>query len=178
MMIEKGNNISTEEAEEVLKSIINWKLKSDYIRGDQQKGKPNKDADNIDKFIKNSTPYEGMIARGIKFSNKEDVATFIKGDENGILGNQSAHASWSSDFDQAKGFASVYMKTDPKWKEYSDGVYPVIIIAKNKAGVPIQNIGNGLHNDEAEVIVSKNTRHKIKNVIDRDGIILIEAEEV
>lgn len=178
MMVKKGNNISKEEAEEIFQSVVNWKFGSDSVRRDQQQGKPNKDADNIDKFIKNSTPYKGMIARGIKFRRKEDVLNFIKGDENGILGNQSAHASWSSDFDQAQGFANVYMKTDPEWKEYSDDIYPVIVIAKNKTGAPIQNVGNRLHNDEAEVIVSKNTRHRIVKVIDRDGIILVEAEEV
>lgn len=178
MMIKKGNNITKKEAEETMRSILNWKLNSESARKDQREGRPNKNVDNIDEFIKNSTPYKGMIARGIKFHNKEDAMNFIKGDENGILGNQSAHASWTSDFDQAKGFADVEAKTDPYWKEYSKNQYPVIVIAKNKTGAPIQKAGNRLHNEEAEVIVSKNTRHRIVKVIDRDGIILIEAEEV
>jgi hypothetical protein len=178
MMVERGNNISIEEAEETVKSIVSWKLRNDAIRGDQQQGKPNKDADNIDNFIKNSTPYEGMVARGLKFFSKEEAANFIKGDENGILNNQSAHASWTSDFDQAKRFADVESKTNPYWKEYSENLYPVIVLAKNKTGVPAQNTGDGLHSNEAEVIVSKNTRHKVVRVIDRDGIILVETEEV
>lgn len=178
MMIKKGNNISKEEAEETIKSIKEWKEGSDVIRGDQQQGKPNKDADNIDKFIKNSTPYKGMIARGIVFNSREEVMNWIKGDENGILGNQGAHASWSSDFQVASDFAGVAYKTDPFWKEYSPYTYPVIIIAKNKTGVPIQKTGDGINDDDAEVIVSKNTRHRIVKVTDRDGVILVEAEEV
>lgn len=163
-----GGKMTSKEAQSITTSIKGWsRFKSGDIRADQKKGIPNKDADNIEKFIRTSTPYKGEVHRGMAFSRREDALAWIKGDKDGLLDNQNAHASWSSDPKIAEKFAT---KLAPK------GGQAVIIKSVNKTGAPIERLT--LTPGESEVIVSKGARHKVKSVTEKDGVITVEVEEV
>lgn len=172
-MIKKGSNITIEDASRTVKTIKEWTGSgSTTIRQLQQQGKFSQEAEDIDNFIKNSTPYKGEIYRGIKFDNEAKAMEWLKGKEgDGILDNQSAHASWTSKFDKAE----LYAGSDPDYAEFIT-FQPVIIKTKNKTGASINNLS--LHQDESEVIVSKNTRHKVEKFRKENGAIIVETEEI
>jgi polyhydroxyalkanoate synthesis regulator phasin len=176
-MVKKGSNTTLEDAKRVFESIKGW-TRGDHeqIRPDQQKGWGNQAADDIDDFIKNSTPYNGKISRGLAFESTEKAMQWLN-ETPGVL-KQNAHASWTSDYNEAFGYSQAQYELNPKWsKKYSTGTQPVIItVAKNKTGAPIQNIS--VHFDEAEVIVAKGVQHKITKVANVKGVILIDAIEV
>lgn len=90
--------------------------------------------------------------------------------EDGILGNQNAHASWTSNYEKAKDFAGMNLSSVKK-------TYPVIVKAPNKSGVSIRNLST-FGQGEDEVVVSKNTRHKIKSVRKEGDLTIIETEEI
>lgn len=175
-MVKKGEDITIEEAEKVIKSVKGWITDSDDVRDDQKVGKPNKNEENINRFMESMTPYNGEISRGILFNSREEVDAWLKGDENGVISNQGAHSSWTSDYKVAYDFSKASYKTNPSLSQYVEGAYPVIIKAQNKTGVPIKNVG--LKPQESEVIISKNTKHKIKKITEENDIITVEVEEI
>jgi hypothetical protein len=175
-MVKKGENITIEEAEKIIKSVKRWITDSDEVRDDQKDGRPNKNEENINRFMKSMTPYDGDVSRGILFYSREEVETWLKGDENGVLDNQKAHASWTSDDKVAYDFSKASYKENPSLSQYVEGAYPVIIKAKNKTGVSIKDVG--LKPQESEVIVSKDAKHKVKSVTEKDGIFYVQTEEI
>jgi hypothetical protein len=175
-MVKKGENITIEEAEKIIKSVKRWITDSDEVRDDQKDGRPNKNEENINRFMKSMTPYDGDVSRGILFNSREEVETWLKGDENGVLDNQKAHASWTSDDKVAYDFSKASYKENPSLSQYVEGAYPVIIKAKNKTGVSIKDVG--LKPQESEVIVSKDAKHKVKSVTEKNGIFYVETEEI
>jgi hypothetical protein len=175
-MVKKGEDITIEEAEKVIKSVKGWITDSDDVRDDQKAGKSNKNEENINRFMESVTPYNGEISRGILFDSREEVEAWLKGDENGVISNQGAHSSWTSDYKVAYDFSKASYKTNPSLSQYVEGAYPVIIKAQNKTGVPIKNVG--LKPQESEVIISKNTKHKIKKITEENDIITVEVEEI
>jgi hypothetical protein len=175
-MVKKGENITIEEAEKIIKSVKRWITDSDEVRDDQKDGRPNKNEENINRFMKSMTPYDGDVSRGILFYSREEVETWLKGDENGVLDNQKAHASWTSDDKVAYDFSKASYKENPSLSQYVEGAYPVIIKAKNKTGVSIKDVG--LKPQESEVIVSKDAKHKVKSVTEKNGIFYVETEEI
>ena len=175
-MVKKGEDITIEEAEKIIKSVKGWITDSDDVRDDQKAGKSNKNEENINRFMESMTPYNGEISRGILFNSREEVEAWLKGDENGVISNQGAHSSWTSDYKVAYDFSKASYKTNPSLSQYVEGAYPVIIKAQNKTGVPIKNVG--LKPQESEVIISKNTKHKIKKITEENDIITVEVEEI
>jgi polyhydroxyalkanoate synthesis regulator phasin len=175
-MAKKGKNITLEDAERTVKSLKGWTGgDSTEIRSDQQKGIFNKASEDIDDFIKNSTPYKGKISRGLAFESTEKAMQWLN-ETPGVL-KQNAHASWTSDYNTAFRYSQAAYELDPNWKKYSTGTQPVIItVAKNKTGVPVQNLS--LHFNEAEVIVPKGVQHKITKIANVKGVMLIDAVEM
>jgi hypothetical protein len=169
MMAKKGQKIGIQDAEGVIESVKEWSENAYEIRENQKNGRSSKDADNLDLFIKQSTPFPGEISRGLKFDSEEELNKFVKG-EDGILGNQNAHASWTSNYEKAKDFAGMNLSSVKK-------TYPVIVKAPNKSGVSIRNLST-FGQGEDEVVVSKNTRHKIKSVRKEGDLTIVETEEV
>ena len=176
-IIKKGGNTTLEDANRVTKSVEGWTgWEYEETRKRQHKGRFSQSANDIDDFIKNSTPYEGKISRGLVFKSEKEAMKWLKKSD-GVL-KQTAHASWTSDYKVAFRYSRAQYELDPKWsKQYSIGAQPVIItVAKNKTGVPIQNLSR--HFEEAEVIVPKGVQHKITKVARVKGVILIEAVEM
>ena len=163
-----GKQITLKEAQDTVEAIEDW-TEDGYkeIREDQKAGQLNERATLIDNYIKNSTPYKGEVYRGITFGNKKDMEDWLKGDKDGVLDNQNAHASWSSEIEVAKDFA----------EDDQDRVPVVIKSVNNKSGVSIVNLS--IHGkSESEVIVPKDAKHKVKSVREEGGVVYVEVEEV
>jgi hypothetical protein len=163
-----GKQITLKEAQDTVEAIEDW-TQDGYkeIREDQKAGQLNERATLIDNYIKNSTPYKGEVYRGITFGNKKDMEDWLKGDKDGVLDNQNAHASWSSEIEVAKDFA----------EDDQDRVPVVIKSVNNKSGVSIVNLS--IHGkSESEVIVPKDAKHKVKSVREEGGVVYVEVEEV
>lgn len=175
-VIKTGKQITLKDARDTIAAVKYWTGSGSWnIRKDQKAGKPNERGDKIDEFIRNSTPYKGEIYRGLHFNSKEEALNWAKGDKDGVLGNQSAHASWTSDFKIASHFSNLNFSDENSAQ--------VIIKSVNKSGVSIRNLSefggtNKTGVDEKEVVVSKGTRHKVKNVKEENGVIIVEVEEV
>jgi len=167
-----GGEITPEEAQRVVQSISGWTDTSHLVRNDQKAGKFNQQGEDIASFVKNSTPYKGEIYRGINLSSREEALKWLKGDKDGILDNQNAHASWSSKKEIAERFSA------HSHGQYGKGSQPVIIEAVNKSGASIRNLANPRFKDQDEVVVLKDTRHKIKSFTERGGVIYAQVEEV
>lgn len=166
-----GKVMTMKEAEDTVAAVSSWSVSSDAIRNDQKKGKFNKKAEIISDYVRNSTPYKGDIHRGIVFKNREEAMEWIKGDENGVLDNQNAHASWSS----KESVAWVY--TNPMMRKANKTLVGVIVSSVNKTGVSIEKLSR-YKESEAEVLVPKDARHKVKSVTEKDGIIYVQTEEI
>jgi hypothetical protein len=87
------------------------------------------------------------------------------------LDNQNAHASWSSILKVAEDFADTDYTSFEK-----DKIFPVVVKSINKSGASIKNLSNV--KEEDEVMVLKDTRHRVKSVREENGRIIVEAEEV
>ena len=85
-----------------------------------------------------------------------------------MLDNQGAHASWSSSLKTAEEFSDDFFIEEKR--------YPVVIKSINKSGASIKNLSNIKREDE--VMVLKDTRHRVKSVREENGRIIVEAEEV
>lgn len=166
-----GKAMTMKEAEDTVAAVSSWSVSSNAIRNDQKKGKFNKKAEIISDYVRNSTPYKGDIHRGIVFKNREEAMEWIKGDENGVLDNQNAHASWSS----KESVAWVY--TNPMMRKANKTLVGVIVSSVNKTGVSIEKLSR-YKESEAEVLVPKDAKHKVKSVTEKNGIIYVETEEV
>ncbi|MFM6211725.1 hypothetical protein [Planktothrix sp.] len=165
-----GKQITLKEAQDTVDAIKDWAGAGyEEIRKDQKEGRVNERATLIDNYIKNLTPYKGEVYRGITFDNKKEMDAWLKGDKDGILGNQNAHASWSSELYVAKDFASV--------EDDLGRVSVVIKSVNNKSGVSISNLSS-YGKTESEVIVSKDAKHKVKSVREEGGVVYVEVEEV
>lgn len=174
MMIKNGNNIDTEESERIIGSVKNWSDYSGDIRHAQKKGQFNQEAEDIEAYIKSSTPYKGEIYRGISFGSEKEAMDWLKGDKDKILDNQSALASWTSNMGIATNFAK---DIDGELATSDNEVrQPVVIQSKNKTGASILRFSK--YPEEEEVVVSKGARHKVKNITKKNGIIYVETEEV
>ena len=167
-----GVNISEKEAAATTTAIYKWTRSSNDIRDDQKAGEENEDANRISNYVRNSTPYKGEVYRGINFNSKEEALDWTKGDKDGILDNQNAHASWSSSLKTAEDFADTENYTSSE----EGKIFPVVIKSINKSGVSIKNLSN--IEPEDEVMVLKDTRHRVKSVREENGRIIVEAEEV
>ena len=174
MMIKNGNNIDTEESERIIGSVKNWSDYSGDIRHAQKKGQFNQEAEDIEAYIKSSTPYKGEIYRGISFGSEKEAMDWLKGDKDKILDNQSALASWTSNMGIATNFAK---DIDGELATSDNEVrQPVVIQSKNKTGASILRFSK--YPEQEEVVVSKSARHKVKNITKKNGIIYVETEEV
>lgn len=164
-MAEKGTPITEQEAEYTITAIKDWTKSSyTYIRRLQQQDQVSAEADRIDKFIKNSTPYKGEIYRGVTFDSEADAMYWIKENQGNM--EQNAHASWTSSKSIGENFAY-------------KGSYrrqPVLIKSVNKTGASIRSLSSQV--EENEVIVPKGARHRVKSVTKQDDLILVEVEEV
>lgn len=167
-----GVNISEKEAAATTTAIYKWTRDATDIRVDQKAGEENEDANRISNYVRNSTPYKGEVYRGINFKSKEEALSWTKGDKDGILDNQGAHASWSSSLETAEEFS------DTSFSSYNgeSEIFPVVIKSINKSGASIRNLSN--IKEEDEVMVLKDTRHRVKSVKEENGRIIVEAEEV
>jgi predicted GNAT family N-acyltransferase len=167
-----GKQITLKEAQDTVEAINDWTGGGyEEIRKDQKEGRVNERATLIDNYIKNLTPYKGEVYRGITFDNKKEMEDWLKGDKDGVLDNQNAHASWSSELEVAKGFATDIEEDD------LDRVPVVIKSVNNKSGVSIFNL-SWLGKIESEVIVPKNAKHKVKSVREEGGVMYVDVEEV
>jgi hypothetical protein len=171
MATKAGKMVTMKEAQETVDTIVDWTNNSDGIRNDQKAGKFNQQSEHLSNYIKNSTPYNGEIYRGLAFPSKKEAMDWIKG-EGHTVDNQSAHSSWTSDIDVAELFAN-----------YRGGDSSQIVIVKtiNKTGASIQGVAESILGAKAmEVVVSKDTRHKVKSVVDEEfyGSITVEVEEI
>ncbi|MFM6400682.1 MAG: hypothetical protein ACKPFF_28740, partial [Planktothrix sp.] len=154
MMIKNGNNIDTEESERIIGSVKNWSDYSGDIRHAQKKGQFNQEAEDIEAYIKSSTPYKGEIYRGISFGSEKEAMDWLKGDKDKILDNQSALASWTSNMGIATNFAK---DIDGELATSDNEVrQPVVIQSKNKTGASILRFSK--YPEEEEVVVSKGAR--------------------
>ncbi|MFM6196314.1 MAG: hypothetical protein ACKPEN_17445 [Planktothrix sp.] len=163
-----GVNISEKEAKATVESIYKWTKDSTDIRADQKAGEENDHADRISNYVRNSTPYKGEVYRGIHFGTKKEALNWAKGDKDGVLDNQGAHASWSSSLETAEEFSDDFFIEEKR--------FPVVIKTINKSGASIKNLSN--IRGEDEVIVLKDTRHRVKSVKEENGRIIVEAEEI
>jgi hypothetical protein len=163
-----GVNISEKEATATTTAIYKWTRDATDIRVDQKAGEENEDANRISNYVRNSTPYKGEVYRGINFKSKEEALSWTKGDKDGVLDNQGAHASWSSSLKTAKNFSDDFFIEEKR--------YPVVIKTINKSGVSIRNLSR--IKEEDEVMVLKDTRHRVKSVKEEKGRIIVEAEEI
>lgn len=164
MMIKKGGKITMEEAEYTARTIKDWTA-GNYatIRKLQLQNRPSIEADDINNFIKNSTPYKGDIYRGITFESTEEAMRQLS--KSDIL-EQETHSSWSSSEKIAREFA--YARSP---KEQS-----VLIETVNKTGASVKNLA--AFADELEVIVPKGARHKILNIIKEADFIVVKTIEI
>ena len=163
--------MTMKEAEDTVAAVFGWSRNSSDIRNDQKKGKFNKKAELISDYVRNSTPYNGDIHRGIVFNNREEAMEWIKGDENGVLDNQNAHASWTS----KESVAWVY--TNPMMRKANKTLAGVIVSSVNKTGASIEKLSR-YKESEAEVLVAKDARHKVKSVTEKDSILYVQTEEI
>jgi hypothetical protein len=163
-----GVNISEKEAAATTTAIYKWTRNANDIRADQKAGEENEDANRISNYVRNSTPYKGEVYRGIHFETKKEALNWTKGDKDGVLDNQGAHASWSSSLKTAEEFSDDFYIEEKR--------YPVVIKSINKSGASIKNLSN--IKEEDEVMVLKDTRHRVKSVREENGRIIVEAEEV
>ncbi|WP_353123166.1 hypothetical protein [Planktothrix agardhii] len=161
-----GQEITLEEAERRVRAVKNWTKSSyAYIRRSQQSGIPDDEANRIDRLVKTLTPFKGGIYRGITVQNGDDFLKEIK-DNNGIL-EQSAHSSWSSNKKIAEQFAYKAMYRSQ----------PVLIHSTtNKTGASIRKMSSRPFEDE--VLVPGGAKHKVKNIVKQEGIIVVEVEEI
>ena len=174
MMAKNGNDIDKEEAEGIIRSVTSWSDFAGDIRHKQKKGQFSQEAEDLETYIKSSTPYKGEIYRGISFGSEEEAMEWLKGDKDKILDNQSALASWSASLGQAENFAK---DVNEELSTSDDEVrQPVVIQSKNKTGASILRFSK--YPEEEEVIVSKGARHKVKSITKKGGIIYVETEEV
>lgn len=153
-----------EDAEYTTRSIRDWTV-GNYasVRKLQMQGRASVEADDLDDFIKNSTPYKGNIYRGITFeSTDEAMRQLTKSD---IL-KQTAHSSWSSSEKIAREFA--YARSP---KEQS-----VLIETVNKTGASIKNLA--AFADELEVLVPKGAQHKILSIVKEAKFIVVKTVEI
>jgi len=169
--VKTGKAMTMKEAEDTVAAVSGWSRSSNDIRNDQKKGKFNKKAELISDYVRNSTPYNGDIHRGIVFNNREEAMEWIKGDENGVLDNQNAHASWTS----KESVAWVY--TNPMMRKANKTLAGVIVSSVNKTGASIEKLSR-YKESEAEVLVAKDARHKVKSVTEKDGILYVQTEEI
>ncbi|ADZ31573.1 minor head protein [Planktothrix phage PaV-LD] len=170
MVAKSGKIITKKEAQDTVDAIADWTNGSDPIRDDQKAGRFNQQAEYLSSYINNSVPYKGDVYRGLNFSSEKEALDWIKGVGH-VLDNQSAHASWTSDVDVAELFGN------------QDGASGQMVVLKavNRTGVSIQNIAESTVGAKAmEVIVSKNARHRVKNIVkeEYDGSITVEVEEI
>lgn len=169
--VKTGKAMTMKEAEDTVAAVFGWSRNSSDIRNDQKKGKFNKKAELISDYVRNSTPYNGDIHRGIVFNNREEAMEWIKGDENGVLDNQNAHASWTS----KESVAWVY--TNPMMRKVNKTLAGVIVSSVNKTGASIEKLSR-YKESEAEVLVAKDARHKVKSVTEKDSILYVQTEEI
>lgn len=171
MATKAGKMVTIKEAQETVDAIVDWSNNSDGIRNDQKAGKFNQQSEHFSNYIKNSTPYDGEIYRGIAFPSEKEAMDWAKG-EGHIIDNQSAHSSWTSDIDVAELFAL---------DRGGDVGQAVIIKTINKTGASIQGVAESILGFKTmEVVVSKDARHRVKSV-EREayyGFITVEVEEV
>ena len=157
----KDKGITLAEARKRVNAIHSFS-NEDYaqIRKSQEKGKDNKKAQYIEDYLRDGTPYNGQIYRGLTFDTPEDKASFMKGLESGQMTSKSM-SSWSSDLKIAGEF----------------GGDVVVGVRKNKSGVSIQGL-SGVQR-EAEVLVGKNKTYKvlqIKQAASGQTMILLEED--
>jgi hypothetical protein len=169
--VKTGKAMTMKEAEDTVAAVSGWSRSSNDIRNDQKKGKFNKKAELISDYVRNSTPYNGDIHRGIVFNNREEAMEWIKGDENGVLDNQNAHASWTS----KESVAWVY--TNPMMRKANKTLAGVIVSSVYTTGASIEKLSR-YKESEAEVLVAKDARHKVKSVTEKDGILYVQTEEI
>ena len=169
MARKNGVEITEGEARETVKYVKSWVYNSEAIRNSQKQGRPNIGANLVSKYIANSVPYKGEIQRGMNFDSEDEAMNWLKGDKDGILDNQGAHASWTSDPKVAERFAS--------FRGSGDSGQRVVIKAINKTGASIANLSPPTHK-LSEVVVPKDARHKVKNITKKDGTIYVEVEEI
>lgn len=172
MMIKKGKNITMQEASETVMAIQDWSGSSMEIKDLQRKGIYSPEAENIEKFVKNSTPFKGEIYRGLAFENEEKAMQWLT-KNNGVV-EHSSHASWTSRLDKAEQFADAATKMYHNSKKLNE--QPVIIKSINKTGASVQNLS--FFPDEAEVILTKGSSYKITNITKKAGMIVAEAVEI
>lgn len=170
MVTKSGRKITKEEAEGTIKAIEKWGLDSTHVRDVQKAGKSSKEEQYITDFINNSTPYKGELYRGLSIY-MDDPRDLIKVGQ--PLGNQGAHASWTSKPQVAEHFAGMS----------DDYHYSVVIKSiNNKTGASIRKITEewqGGFMGMEEVIVPKNAKHIVRSIEERkDGVYFVVVEEI
>ena len=168
MMVKKGKPITMEEAEYTVRSIKDW-TQGNYssVRKLQIQGRTSAEADDLTKFIKNSTPYKGKIYRGVVSKNEADAMERLT--KSGDFLKQEAHSSWSSSREKALEFAQMTGGTRQQ---------PVLIETVNKTGASIKNLSASSFADEFEVLVPKGATHKILSIVKEADIIIVKTIEV
>ena len=170
MARKKGIEITEGEAKATVKYVRSWVYNSEAIRRSQKENRPNVGANLISKYLANSTPYKGEIQRGMNFDSEDEAMNWLKGDKDGVLDNQGAHASWTTDPKTAEKFAG--------FRGAGDAGQRVVLKAINKTGASIQNLTPEGYEWVSEVVVPKSAKHKVKNVTKKDSTIYVEVEEI
>ena len=120
------------------------------IRQSQRSGNDNKEAQQIEAYLKTAQKYEGDIHRGVALRSVDDFYRRYGG-----LGGEfreSSMNSWSSDRSIATGFSA----------DVAGRPVQVIFTTRNKSGASIRNKSSAF--EESEVLVGKGARYKVSNL--------------
>ncbi len=154
--------VSYGKSKELLNAVLGYTGEGyRSINRSQRSGKPSKEAELTEKFVKLSPQWEGGATyRGF---NVEDAADVKVGAV--IKAARGSLSSWSSEESVARSF------TKP-----TPGMTPVVLVAKKqKRATSIAGLSEFA--EEREVLVSSATQHKITKVKKRkDGRMYVEVE--
>ena len=162
----KDKGITVSEAKKRVAAVEGY-TDEDYtqIRASQSKGKDSKKAQYVEDYLRDGTPYNGSVYRGLSFNTPEDKASFMKELEGGGMRTKSMN-SWSSNVAIAREFGEE--------KGLSQSV--ILGVKKNKSGVSIRGLGVPAQD---EVLVGKNKSYKvleIKQASNGQTMVLLEED--
>jgi hypothetical protein len=161
--VSKKTGLSIGEAKKAVDAIHQFTA-SEYagLRSlDKSKGRKDPEIDAIYKFLDKAPKYKGELYRGINFTTKQELESYLKfiGDSKGI--QLKAMSSFSSSKSIAEEFASGATGTG-----VGSGRYGVILhVNSNKSGASIRKFSN--LPEEDEVLVPKGAKYRVTSASQR-----------
>lgn len=155
--VAKKTGLSRDDAQRAVDNINDFTgTLYDMYRGlDRSEGTKNSKVADIYKYIEKAPKFKGEVYRGLNFSSKENLESFLSfvGNNKGI--KLDTMSSFSSSKTTAQNFASGSMGTSK-----NSGDYGVVLHVKaNKSGVSIKKFSN--IPQENEVLAPKGANYRV-----------------